>query len=124
YVDTAHDRISVFNTDNDAGNWVVVTEDTVDYSPRFGNSIGGLDPGTYVVVQLTDNPATAVDESHYIKLARTEQQAINAFEWEAEFNSGVDPYVVNLSNSLLSPISTNNRHFDSTSIDGDKITLK
>src|SRR5262249_1309584 len=78
YVDTVNNRISVFNTDNGANNWVVVTEDTVEYSPRRGDSIGGLDAGkTYVVIALEDDPTTAVDESHYIQLARTEQDAID-----------------------------------------------
>ena len=69
----------VFNTgQRRPNNWVVVTEDTVDYSSRRGNSIGGLDSGqTYVVIGLEDDPTTAVDESHYIQLARTEQQAID-----------------------------------------------
>ena len=121
YVDTANDRISVFNRDNDAGNWVVVTEDTVDYSPRRGTSIGGLDPGTYVVVALPDNPDTAVDESHYIKLARTEQQAIDAYAWEAAGNTGVNPYVINLTPGAVD----NHRSFDASNVnpDNDTITL-
>ena len=64
FVDYANSRISVHNTDNVANNWVVVTEDTADYSPRRGASIGGLDAGkTYVVIQLEDDPTTATDES-------------------------------------------------------------
>ncbi len=111
YVDYANNRISVFNTDNDAANWVVVTEDTVEYSPRFGNSIGGLDAGqTYVVISLEDDPTTAVDESHYIQLARTEQEAI-------------DGVPINLFNDSVAPTSTNTRSFDSSSIDGDAIEL-
>src|SRR5207244_12993517 len=54
YIDYANDRISVFNLDNEVGNWVVVGEDTVDYSPRRGLSIGGLAPGTYYIVALSD----------------------------------------------------------------------
>ena len=119
YVDTANDRISVFNLDNDAGNWVVVTEDTVQYSPRRGTSIGGLDPGEYVIVSLPDNPATAVDESRYVKLARGEQKAIDAYLWEAAFNTGTNPHVVN----LTSGATTNNRSFGAADIDKDTITL-
>jgi hypothetical protein len=78
FVDYAKNRISVFNTDNDAANWVVVTEDTADYSPRRGNSIGGLDAGeTYVIIALEDDPETATDESRYIQLARNENNALN-----------------------------------------------
>ncbi len=119
YVDTANDRISVFNLENDAGNWVVVTEDTVSYSPRRGNSIGGLDPGEYVIVSLPDNPATAVDESRYVKLARGEQKAIDAYLWEADFNTGTNPYVVDLTGGA----TTNTRTFNSTNIVDDTITL-
>src|SRR5688572_5642640 len=124
YVDFANDRISVHNTDNEANNWVVVTEDTADYSSRRGNSIGGLDSGqNYVVVTLPDNPDTAVDESHYVKLARTEQNAIDAYNWEAEFNTGTNPFVINLFNDPLAPIKTNNRHFDADDVVDDRITL-
>jgi hypothetical protein len=57
FVDYANSRISVYDNDNEATNWVVVTEDTVDYSPRRGNSIGGLDADkTYFIIQLEDDP--------------------------------------------------------------------
>src|SRR5262245_14433037 len=105
YVDYDNNRISVFNTDNDAANWVVVTEDTADYSPRRGNSIGGLDAGqTYVIIQLEDDPTTAVDESHYVQLAINEQNAI-------------DGVSINLFNDPFSPTTTNNRSFGSDDID-------
>ena len=106
YVDYAKNRISVFNGDNDAANWVVLTEDTVDYSPRRGTSIGGLPPGTYVVILLLDDPATAVDESHYIQLARTEQQAIDGI--------AID---------LTPGATTNTRSFDASDIEDDTITF-
>ena len=119
YIDYANDRIVVYNLDNGAGNWVVVNEDTADYSPRRGTSIGGLSPGTYVIVTPEDNPDTAVDESRYIKLARTEQQAIDAYAWEAAFNTGVNPYVINLTPGA----TTNTRSFDADDIDDDTITF-
>ena len=79
YIDFANNRISVHNSDNEANNWVVVAEDTADYSARRGAySIGGLDSGkTYVIIALEDDPTTAVDESHYVQLALTEQNAID-----------------------------------------------
>src|SRR5439155_7869499 len=111
YVDYANNRISVFNPDNGANNWVVVTEDTVDYSPRRGNSIGGLQAGqTYVIIALEDDPTTAVDESHYVKLARTEQNAI-------------DGKAINLFVNPLAPTKLNDRHFNAGNIADDKITL-
>ena len=76
YVDYANNRIAVFDPETGAINFVAVTEDTVEYSPSRGNSIGGLAPGTYVVIQLKDDPTTAVDESHYIQLAASERTAI------------------------------------------------
>ncbi|MFN5949181.1 MAG: hypothetical protein ACK43N_11855, partial [Pirellulaceae bacterium] len=92
FVDTDQDRIAVYNLDNEASNWVVVSEDTVDYSPRRGESIGGLSPGTYTIVALPDNPATAVDESRYVKLARNDTLAIDAYAWEEAGNTGRNPY--------------------------------
>jgi hypothetical protein len=120
YVDVDNDRISVYNTENEANNWVVVTEDTVDYSPRRGTSIGGLNAGeTYVVVALEDNPETAVDESRFIKLARGEQNAIAAAEWELEGNSGRNPYVIDLTPGS----AVNTRSFGADDIEGDTIIL-
>ena len=111
---------SVYNLDNEAGNWVVVTEDTADYSPRRGTSIGGLSPGDLRDRRARGRPATAVDESHYIKLARTEQQAIDAYAWEAAIDTGVNPYVIDLTPAT----TTNTRSFDADDIDDDTITLR
>ena len=122
YVDVDNDRIAVFNTDNEANNWVVVTEDTVDYSPRRGTSIGGLDAGqTYVVVALVDDPATAVDESHFIKLARGENNAIAAAAWELEDHppGQRNPYVIDLTPGA----TVNQRTFGAADIHGDVIVL-
>ena len=106
YVDTVNDRIAVYNLDNEAGNWVVVSEDTVDYSPRRGETIGGLPPGTYLVIGLEDDEATATDESRYIKLARNEQQAIEG--------KGVD---------LMPGATVNTRKFDAGDIKDDTISF-
>jgi hypothetical protein len=119
YVDTTNDRIAVYNLDNEAGNWVVVTEDTVDYSPRRGTSIGGLDPGTYVIVGLPDNPSTAVDESRYVKLARNDTDALDAFAWELAGNTGVNPFVVNLTPGA----TVNTRTFNAADVSDEQIRL-
>ncbi|MEO6651268.1 MAG: hypothetical protein ABIP17_01255, partial [Ilumatobacteraceae bacterium] len=120
YIDTFNDRISVTRDIPEGTNWVVLTEDTVDYKPNRGSSIGGLSPGTYVVVLLPDNPTTAVDESRYIQLARTEQLAIDAYTWAAnENNVGINPYVVNLTPGA----TTSTRTFDTSDIDDDVITF-
>ena len=108
FIDYDNDRILVYDAGNEATNFVVVTEDTVDYSPRRGDSIGGLDAGqSYYVIALEDDPDTTdVDESHYIQLAKSEAQAI-------------DGVAIN-----LTPGATVNRQtFDASNIDGDKITL-
>jgi hypothetical protein len=123
YVDYDKDRIAVYNLDNEASNWVVVTEDTIDYSARRGNSIPGLDPGTYYIVQLPDNPDTATDESRYIKLARSERDAILAYLHEAEFNTGTNINVVNLGLGADPDVSTNKNEFTAAGIVDDKITL-
>ncbi|HEY9239052.1 MAG TPA: hypothetical protein VIP10_09480, partial [Burkholderiaceae bacterium] len=108
YVDYANSRISVHNVDNEANNWVVVTEDTADYSPRRGAGIGGLDAGkTYVVIELEDDPETATDESHYIRLANTERNAIEGI-------------FVPL---ILGEATTNALTFGGADIQGDEITL-
>ena len=50
----------------------------INYDNRRGASIGGLlDDQDYVVIALEDDPATTFDESHLIKLAETEQKAID-----------------------------------------------
>ena len=114
YVDYANNRILVYDQDNEAVNWVVVTEDTVDYSPRRGNSIGGLNPGTYYVIKLEDDPDTqTVDESHYIQLATTEQNAIGGI-------------AVDLKSPAETPLittSVNTRTFNTNDIVGDTIRL-
>ncbi len=140
YVDFANNRISVHNTGNQANNWVVVTEDTADYSSRRGKSIGGLDSGqTYTVISLADDPLTELDESHYVQLARTEQLAIDGvpinllspaeeqgIALAAALLTGNLALVALASNADNFKVTTNNRHFnaDATSIDGDKITLQ
>src|SRR5207253_2350008 len=65
-------------------NWVVVTEDTVTYQPRRGTSIGGLTPTQdYYIIHLYDDPLTPnVDEGEFVKLAITEQKAIDGATWE------------------------------------------
>jgi hypothetical protein len=57
-------------------NWIVHTGDSVSYSTRNGQSIGGLNNGqTYYIIAPEDNPLTAVNESHYIQLAATQADA-------------------------------------------------
>ncbi|MFN9446209.1 MAG: hypothetical protein ACK57Y_09265, partial [Pirellulaceae bacterium] len=120
FVDTDQDRIAVYNLDNEASNWVVVSEDTVDYSPRRGESIGGLSPGTYTIVALPDNPATAVDESRYVKLARNDTLAIDAYAWEEAGNTGRNPYVVDLTGGAI----TSKRTFDASDVVDDQIAFQ
>ena len=83
------------DTINTGDNWVVVTEDTVTYQPRRGTLIntysanGGLDtltPGTdYFIIHLVDDPDTPdIDEGGMVKLAYTEQQAIDGGKWEED----------------------------------------
>ena len=73
----------------DAGdNWVVVTEDTVNYQPRRGTLIntadGGLTPGQdYYIIHLVDDPTTpTINEGGRVRLATTEQKAIDGGKWE------------------------------------------
>jgi len=115
YIDYARDLIRVYNEDNQAVNWVVVTEDTVTYSPRRGNSIGGLDAGaTYFIIQPEDDPATTdIDESKYIQLARNERDAI-------------DGKAIDLTPPSANPgaeVSLNTRSFDASDIVDDQITF-
>ncbi|MFL6013428.1 MAG: hypothetical protein ACJ74P_03940, partial [Gaiellaceae bacterium] len=126
FVDYTNDRIAVYNLDNEAGNWVVVSEDTVDYSPRRGLSIGGLAPGTYYIIGLEDDPRTAVDESRYVKLGRTEQKTIDAGLWEGQFiegkKQGLDPFVINLlpfGDFFAGVATTNTRSFDASDVGRD-----
>ena len=56
----------------------LVTEDGVSYDMRRGTSIGGLvDDQPYVVINVADDPLTTFDESNLIRLALTEQNAID-----------------------------------------------
>ncbi|HND51825.1 MAG TPA: hypothetical protein PLV92_05495, partial [Pirellulaceae bacterium] len=113
YIDYAHDRILVYDAGNDAANWIARTGDSVDYSPRRGNSIGGMTPGVYYVIKLQDDPATSdVDESHYVQLARTELNALDgvAIDLKAPDETLID-------------VSLNTRTFDSPDISDDSITL-
>ena len=88
----------------DAGtNWVVVTEDTVTYQPRRGTLINGLTPGAdYFIIHLVDDAdTTAVDEGSRVRLATTEQKAIDGAKWEEanphSVRDGVrNPYAVDL----------------------------
>lgn len=113
YIDYDRDLIRVFDEENQAKNWVVVTEDTVTYSPRRGNGIGGLDAGgTYYVIEQDDDPSTTdIDESKFIKLAINENDAIN--------NIGID-----LQNNLGEEVSLNKRTFAASDIHDDQITFQ
>src|SRR5262249_34510328 len=105
YVDYANDRIYV-------GPTALVTEDTVTYSNRRGNSIGGLVNDTeYVVINVRDDPATPdIDESNYIQLASTEQKAIDGIPVHLTF----DP----------TPHATvNTKTFGAGDVNGDKDTI-
>ena len=114
YIDYDNDRILVYSAENEATNWVVRTGDAVDYSPRRGNSIGGMIPGTYYIIRLEDDPLTAdVDESHYVQLARTELNAIDGIAIDLKSPS-----------QTLVDVSLNTRSFDSSDVDVDKITLR
>jgi hypothetical protein len=88
FVDVDRDMIHV-------GAHALETEDTIVYSNRRGNSIGGLVDGTeYVVIRLADDPATTDrDESEWIQLAETEQKAIDG--QAKDLTNGIIPAAVN-----------------------------
>src|SRR5262249_60435182 len=96
YVDYANDRIYV-------GPTALVTEDTVPYSNRRGNSIGGLVNDTeYVVINVRDDPATPdIDESNYIQLASTEQKANEVITVQLTFDPTLYATVNNKTFSVL-----------------------
>lgn len=73
YVDYENNMIHV-------GPHALVTEDVIEYTNRFGTSIGNMVDGrSYYVVALADDPTTLDrDESEWIQLAETEVQAIMA----------------------------------------------
>ena len=89
------------------GNWVVVTEDTVTYQPRRGTLIntadGGLTPGQdYYIIHLVDDADTPdIDEGGRVRLATTEQKAIDGGKWEEAHPHSVrdgqrNPYAIDL----------------------------
>ena len=73
YVDYENNMIHV-------GPHALVTEDVIEYTNRFGTSIGNLVDGrSYYVITLADDPTTLDrDESEWIQLAETETKAILA----------------------------------------------
>ena len=109
YVDYADNKIYV-------GGNSLVTEDTIDYTNRFGTSIGGLVDGTnYYVVTVPDMPG-------WIRLAATETQAIKA-------GLGfLDGNVVDLIDQSGTPIATanNERAFEGSDVNAadNTITLR
>ncbi len=108
YIDYANDRIYVGGTG-------LVSEDVINYDSRRGTPIGGLvDDQDYVVISVADDPNTAFDESGYIQLALTEQ---NAIEGEA-----VD---LKLDDPLLPPMTMNTKDFDGSDVENERsrITL-
>lgn len=106
YIDYDNNRIYV-------GNISLVDEDTVHYSSRRGTEIGGLIDNTDYIIILDDTPG-------YIKLALTEQNAIDKV--------GVDllkfPEIGPLGVPVL-PASMNTKEFDGSQVDSQlsRITL-
>src|SRR5207245_3428320 len=91
-----------------------------------GTPIGGLTDGQdYFVVRVEDDPTTPdVDESNggsKIRLAETEQKAIDAEAWEAEPGHGKlrDPFTID-----LTPGATlNKQSFTSADVDANANTI-
>jgi len=117
YVDTARDRIALYDIEVPDGNmadWSTISDDIVVYSSSLGKKIQGLagDGETeYYVVRLTDRPSTLVDESRYIQLAATKDDALAAAEWDANNMSGANPHVIDLDGGA----AVNKRSFDAVS---------
>ncbi len=108
YIDYANDRIYVGGTG-------LVTEDVVKYDSRRGTPIGGLvDDQDYVIISVMDDPNTAFDESGYIQLALTEQNAIDGQAVDLKWD---DP--------LLPPMTMNTKEFTGSQVDSQRsrITL-
>lgn len=108
YIDYANDRIYVGGTG-------LVTEDVINYDSRRGTPIGGLvDDQDYVVIVVADDPNTAFDESGYIQLALTEQDAIEGRAVDLKWD---DP--------LLPPMTMNTKAFDGSDVENERsrITL-
>lgn len=105
------------NVDDDminVGGTALVTEDTIKYQNRRGNSIGGLnDNTTYWVISVEDDPTTPdIDESQYIKLAMTEQDAIEG-----------NAIHLSLKDSKDVTVATNNKGFGGADVDAVKNTI-
>ena len=101
------------------GGTSLVTEDTIEYDTRRGSPIGGLvDNWPYVVISLEDDPGTpGRDESQFIQLAATEQDAI-------------DGVPVDLLAVTVPAVSNNAKNFDggllpdgAKRVNGDKDTV-
>ncbi len=109
WVDYLHDRIYVGGTG-------LVTEDTVNYDTRRGTKIGGLlDDQDYVIISVADKASTIlVDESGYIQLASTEQNAIEGKALPLWYDTRPGYQVTN-----------NTKNFDGDEIDSNRsrITL-
>ncbi len=108
YIDYANDRIYVGGTG-------LVTEDVIKYDSRRGTPIGGLvDDQDYVIISVMDDPNTAFDESGYIQLALTEQNAIDGQAVDLKWD---DPF--------LPPMTMNTKEFDGSQVDSQRsrITL-
>ncbi|MFM8188319.1 MAG: hypothetical protein ACKN85_07560, partial [Pirellula sp.] len=125
YVDTVRNRIAIYDIDVPGGNisqWATIADDIVVYSSASGKKIDGLigDGETeYYVVRLSDKPSTAVDESRYIQLAKSKDDALAAADWDSNNATGTNPHVIDLGAGA----TVNKRSFDAGSIDDGLITL-
>ncbi|MCS7045019.1 MAG: hypothetical protein NZO58_01555, partial [Gemmataceae bacterium] len=103
YIDFENNTINV-------GHTTLVTEDTVTYQNRRGNSIGNLVDGQeYVVISVPDDPNTEFNESWLIKLALTEQKAIDGEE--IDLTPG------------FPAVAVNTKYFDGDDVDGERNTI-
>ena len=106
YIDVKYNRITRFDVGNEANNFVAISGDEVTYERRGGNNIGGLMPRTYWVIACDDDPYTAVDESHYFKLAISDQKARDS-------EQGVD---LKASSLLGTNVELNRRSFNTSDV--------
>ena len=109
YVDYENNMIHV-------GPHALVTEDVIEYTNRFGTSIGNLVDGrSYYVITLADDPTTLDrDESEWIQLAETETKAILACMGFEDGN-----LVDLIAQDGLLETAVNESVFDGTDIDAD-----
>ena len=118
YIDYDKNMINV-------GPTALVSEDTVHYSSRRGMRIGGLlDDTDYIVISVADDPNTTdVDESNYIKLALTEQNAIDGEAVDLLREGEYFPYPYDY--IPVPPVTMNTKAFDGSQVDSQRsrITL-